>query len=226
MGVQCWVEARVPDARAAAGFYSALFDWEANDGTARLGGRAVAGFAPGTAPAWITYARVASVDAAVRTAVRAGGAVLERSGRRALLADPAGAPFGVCETGGAELVNAPGSWDLSTLRTPDTGAAEAFYGTLFGWRAQPYGTITLWRLPGHAGGVPGQPVPRDTVAVMSEHPRAGWSVDFRVDDADATARRAVGLGATLETPPHDVPGFRVAELVDPQGAAFTVTRFT
>jgi uncharacterized protein len=69
-------------------------------------------------------------------------------------------------------------------------------------------------------------VPRDTVAVMSEHARPGWSVDFRVDDADAIARRAVGLGATLEAPPHDVPGFRVAELADPQGAAFTITRFT
>ena len=138
----------------------------------------------------------------------------------------AGAAFGVSERGGAGLVNEPGSWDLSELRTPDPAAAEAFYGALFGWCPEPLGRITLWRLPGYRGGLDGQPVPRDTVAIMA--PGAGaarWSVDFRVDDADAAADRAVGLGAAVLRLPRDVPGFRTAELADPQGAAFTVTQF-
>ena len=50
-------------------------------------------------------------------------------------------------------------------------------------------------------------------------------VDFRVADTDAIVGRAVGLGAALLHAPHDVPGFRTAELADPQGAAFTVTQF-
>jgi predicted enzyme related to lactoylglutathione lyase len=55
---------------------------------------------------------------------------------------------------------------------------------------------------------------------------ARWSVDFRVRDAVAVARRAVRLGAALLDAPHDVPGLRTATLADPQGRAFTVTQFT
>jgi predicted enzyme related to lactoylglutathione lyase len=227
VGTPCWVEAGLPDLRRAAAFYGALFGWETRGGVARLAGRAVAGLGPAPSPGWITRVRVASVGDAVARALRAGGTLVTRAGRHALLADPAGARFAVGEIGGAELVNEPGSWDLSTLHTPDPGGAEAFYGALFGWRAEPFGQIALWRLPDHAGGVDGQPVPRDTVAIMAHGDApARWSVDFRVHDAVAVARLAVRLGAALLDAPHDVPGFRTAALADPQGAAFTVTQFT
>ena len=226
-GAPCWVEAGQPDPQRAAAFYDPLFGWETRDGVARLAGRAVAGLGPAPSPGWITGVRVASVDDAVARALRADGTLVARSGRCAVLADPAGARFAVGEVGRAELVNEPGSWDLSTLHTPDPGGAEAFYGALFGWRAEPLGKIVLWRLPEYAGGVDGQPVPRDTVAIMVHADGlARWSVDFRVRDAVAVARRAVRLGAALLDAPHDVPGFRTAALADPQGAAFTVTQFT
>ena len=51
-----------------------------------------------------------------------------------------------------------------------------------------------------------------------------WSVDFWVRDADATARKAAGLGGSVVTEPYDVPGFRQAVLADPQGAEFTVSQ--
>ena len=69
-------------------------------------------------------------------------------------------------------------------------------------------------------------MPRDVVAITTggkHEPR--WSVDFRVRDADALADRAVRLGAAVVEAPHEQPGFRTAVLADPQGAAFSITRF-
>jgi uncharacterized protein len=204
-GAQCWVSVDAPDPAGAREFYGALFGWEVDErGIARSRGRAVAGIGAGARAAWITW-------------IRAGGT---------RLTDPSGATLAVSEDGAvAELVNEPGSWDLSTLRTPDPERAIAFYADAFGWHAEPFGAITLFRLPGYEGGVPGQPVPRDVTAIMSPGEPAAWEVDFRVADADATAGRARELGATILEPPHDTPGFRTATLADPQGATFSITRF-
>ena len=79
-------------------------------------------------------------------------------------------------------------------------AAQAFYGELFGWRAESFDAgpgqeVWLWRLPGYVGGEPRQPVPRDVVAVMMRtDPSAGgpppsWSVDFWIADADGPRPR-------------------------------------
>lgn len=256
-GVPCWVETLQPDVDAALDFYGPLFGWEFDgpgpmpaNGTgrtfvARLHGRDVAGIGsladPGGSdtPAWITHIRVDdAADAAVR-ARRAGGTVLagpleaRPAGRLALLADPAGARFGVWEAGsreGAQLVNEARAWALSSLRTPDPEGSVDFYGRLFGWAGEPFGGFTMWRLPDYVGGVPTQGVPRDVVGIMTALGAAGapgrahWRVDFFVDDADATAAAADRLGGTVLEPPADSPGFRSALLADPQGATFTITQ--
>lgn len=43
---------------------------------------------------------------------------------------------------------------------------------------------------------------------------------MRVDDVEATFRRAVDAGARELVEPQDYPGGRFAVLADPQGAAF------
>ena len=49
---------------------------------------------------------------------------------------------------GAELVNEPGAWAMSTLvDAPTRTAAAAFYGSVFGWSVEPYGPASLFRLP-------------------------------------------------------------------------------
>jgi uncharacterized protein len=53
-----------------------------------------------------------------------------------------------------------------------------------------------------------------------------WSVDFWVDDADATAEKAAELGGKVIAPPFDTPGFRQAVLADPEGASFSVSQLT
>jgi uncharacterized protein len=237
-GVPCWVDTWRDDADAAVGFYTDLFGWEAARGEYslfRLRGRDVAGVGAGAAgpPAWTTYVWVDDADATATTAAAAGGSLIREpfdsldGGRIALVADPAGAVFGVWQPGehrGAEVVNEPGAWAMSLLSTPDTDAATAFYGAVFGWQTEDFGGATMWRLPGYVGGEPQQPVPRDVVAVMTAGERAGWTPGFWVADADAAAAKATELGGTLIVPPFDNGVGRTAVLADPAGAAFSVSK--
>jgi uncharacterized protein len=237
-GVPCWVDTWRDDADTAVGFYTDLFGWEAARGEYslfRLRGRDVAGVGAGAAgpPAWTTYVWVEDADATATTAAAAGGSLIREpfdsldGGRIALVADPAGAVFGVWQPGehrGAEVVNEPGAWAMSLLSTTDTDAATAFYGAVFGWQTEDFGGATMWRLPGYVGGEPQQPVPRDVVAVMTAGERAGWTPGFWVADADATAAKATELGGTVIVAPFDNGVGRTAVLADPAGAAFSVSK--
>lgn len=262
-GVPCWVEALEPDPRDALGFYGSLLGWEFSEPgpmpggmpgeyfVARVEGREVAGIGAlpergGPPPSWSTYVRVDDAAATAEHVTSAGGRLLigpldaSQDGRFAVLADPAGAAFGVWEArgrAGAQLVNEPGSWAMSSLHTSDPAGTRAFYGAVFGWQAEamaPGSPLTLFRLPGYVGGEPGQPVPRDVVAVMTGtdgDPAAPtvpthWNVNLRVDDTDAVAAHAGQLGGTVLAPPTDTPGFRSAVLLDPQGAAFSISQVT
>jgi uncharacterized protein len=257
-GAPCWIDTWQPDADAAVSFYVELFGWDAENTMppgspgkhymCRLDGRDVAAVAsrPGDAPpppAWTTYMWV---DDAEETAARvraAGGRVLMEpfpsldGGRIAIVADPAGAVFGIWQPGahkGAQIVNEPAAWAMSTLSTPDSGGAKEFYGEVLGWGTESFDLggeeFTLWRLPGYVGGEPEQPVPRDVIATMlppgDGADPARWSVDFWVDDVQATADTAARLGGRIVVAPYDIPvaATKQAVLADPQGAVFTVTK--
>jgi uncharacterized protein len=240
-GVPCWVDTWQGDGDTAAGFYTGLFGWEAARGDEysmfRLRGRDVAGLGGGAIEpaAWTTYMQVADADAAVRRVTGAGGSVLREpfdsldGGRMAIVADPAGAVFGLWQHGehaGAELVNEPGAWAMSLLHTTDVQGAPAFYGAVFGWETESFGPATLFRLPGFVGGEPQQPVPRDVVAAMvpaADGP-ARWTPDFWVHDADAVAAKAGELGGAVLAPPSDNGVGRTAVLADPAGAVFSVSK--
>ena len=236
-GVPCWVDNLVPDPAEAMRFYGELLGWEF-DGpgpgdyyVAKLRGRDVAGVGaqpPGVPAAWNTYVSVASADEVARAA--AGHVRLEPfdalpAGRVGVLEDPAGAVIGVWEPAerhGAQLVNEAGAWSMSVLHA--SGVVD-FYRDVFGWEPEPFAPgMSLLRLPGYVGGEPGQPVPRDVVAVMAEEDGpAYWSVGFWVGDADAVAARTPELGGSVLAPPFDAGGMRHAVLADPAGAAFQVT---
>ena len=53
---------------------------------------------------------------------------------------------------------------------------------------------------------------------------AAWAIDFRVDDVDGTADRAVELGGRVLAPPARGHVGVSAVLADPHGAAFSVSR--
>ena len=250
-GVPCWVETLQPDVQAAMDFYGPLFGWEfAGPGlmpgdppgqyfVARLRDRDVAGIgsSPKRSPAtsWTTYVRVDDVEQIATRAQAAGGRLLDGpfdarpAGRLAVLADPAGAVICAWEAAareGAQIVNEPSAWAMSTLHTTDPERAIAFYRSVFGWQPDAFGPITLWRLLGYVGGEAKQPVPRDVVGVMAPNgaSQPHWSVDFWIRDADATADRAAKLGGKVIAPPHDAPGFRSAVIADPQGAVLSISQ--
>ena len=268
-GVPCWVDTSQPDPRAATEFYGGLFGWEFEDRMpsdqpghyfiARLEGRDVAAVGSqqddaASAPAWNTYVWVDSADDTAARAADAGGSVLAEpfdvmnAGRMAVIADPAGAAFCVWqarEHRGAQLVNQAGTWNFSDLNTPDSEAARAFYGALFGWDAVHFGageeSFTTWCLSGY-GDFLEQRDPdlrrrqeddqapdgfEDVVATLVERSDVPphWGISFTVDDPDATADRATSLGGEVVAPPFDAGPVRMAMLRDPHGADFTVGHY-
>jgi uncharacterized protein len=251
-GVPCWVDTWQEDPDTAATFYAGVFGWDVEKGTppgtdtryymCRLRGSDVAaiGSPPpaGMPPAWTTYVWVDDADAVAASAVKAGGSLLAEpfgsldGGRMAIVADPAGAVFGVWKPGahrGAQRINEPSAYSMSFLRTPDPEVAKAFYGAVLGWTTEAFGPMLLWRLPGYVGGVPEQPVPRDVVAAMAragDGEAAHWRVDFWIADADAAAARATELGGSVVAGPEDAGPFREAVLADPAGATFSVSQLT
>jgi uncharacterized protein len=176
------------------------------------------------------------------------------AGRMAVLTDPEGAVFCVWqakEHKGAQLVNEPGTWNFSERNTRDPEGAKAFYGTVFGWEAETLdygeGQTTMWRLPGYgdflerrdpdlrrrmaADGAPegfedavAWLIPMTSDQYPDDVP-PHWNVTFAVDDADAVADRAAKLGGQVRVPPFDAPFVRMTVVSDPQGAAFTASKY-
>jgi predicted enzyme related to lactoylglutathione lyase len=187
----------------------------------------------GMPPVWSTYVTVRDADATTAKAKELGGAVLRDpmdvmdAGRMAVLADPTGAAFCVWEPKqhiGAQIVNEPCSLTWNELITPDVDAAASFYAGLFGWQASPMSMgpdsppYTVWML-GDDNGVGGaMPPPMEGMPPF-------WGVYFSVADTDTTVAQAKDLGASVLAEPIDIPDVgRMAALVDPQGAVFSVLK--
>jgi predicted enzyme related to lactoylglutathione lyase len=197
---------------------------------------------------------VDSADDAAAKVRAAGGTVVSEpfdvfdAGRMAAFADPEGARFCVWQAGrttGSEVVNVPGSWNFSELRTSDLDAAQRFYGAVFGWEFDQVdfgaGPTSMVRMPGYGdylesidpgvrrrhqeGGAP--PGFTDAVGWFQplEDDAPHWNVTFSVADADATAARARALGAEVLLEPTDIPWSRMAVVRDPQDARFTISQF-
>lgn len=279
-GVPCWVDTAQPDPVAAVEFYGGLFGWDFTDRmppgspaqyfVASLDGREVAaiGSLPVDRPEsprlamWTTYVGVDSVDETTAKVRKAGGLVVTEpfdvldAGRTARCVDPGGASFSLWESRahhGAQLVNAPGSWNWSNLHTRDLDGAGAFYQAVFGWAAAPVdlgsGETLMWRLPGYVEFLETfEPGPRDRQAEagvpagfgdaigwmlpLPEQPTDAdapavphWAVTFAVADTDRVTDRAVELGGTLVVPPVDAGPARLATVRDPQGGVFTVSTY-
>jgi predicted enzyme related to lactoylglutathione lyase len=263
-GVPCLIDTEQPDPDAAAAFYGRLFGWEfenklppgAEDKylVASLRGATVAAIASPTPalpgpPSWNTYVCVDDADAATATAVAHGARLLMApvdagppgavAGRWAALADPEGAHIRLWQPGyrqGAQLVNAPATWNSSDLVTPDADRSMTFYGAVFGWEAQPVefggdGSYML-RRPGYGDFLairdhdirrrhaePGVPegfsdaigwMTTTGAATASDASSSGrsarWTVTFSVEGTEAVVERAEQLGATVVSPPTDHGG--------------------
>ena len=253
-GVPCWVDHSSPDPAAAAAFYGELLGWESEDQMppggpgryffAHVRGKGVAALGsqqnPEAPPMWNTYVAVASADDAVAKVREAGGTAygdafdVFSSGRMAVMADPAGAPFCVWQAGehiGAQLVNEPGALGWNELTTRDPEGSKNFYSSVFGWSTSAVDMgefdYTLWHGEGQAADVDpiGGMMPMVGDAWPTNMP-PHWMVYFCVEGTDATASRCEEIGGRVPQAPFDTPQGRVAVLTDPQGAAFSVIALT
>jgi uncharacterized protein len=251
VGVPCWIASAHPNPKQIANFYTELFDWavmdiplSGQDGAFLMctsDGHPVAAIGPQynepelTTPLWNTYIWVENIREALRKVTEAGGTTLVEPlqlphiATIAICTDTEGAVFGLWQaTGvdGAQRINEPRAWSMSTLNTRNTEAAKKFYGSVFGWSADMADGAALWRLQGYTGGKPEQPVPRDVIGVMVDNPSAPphWGIDLWVDDVDEATQKAVELGGNIIAPPLDGPFSRDATLADPQGAVFTISK--
>jgi predicted enzyme related to lactoylglutathione lyase len=111
------------------------------------------------------------------------------------------------------------------LMTTDMPAAESFYGSVVGWRAEDSG------MPGHAYTLlkAGDRPAGGMMALPPESAQNGvppcWTGYVAVGDVDAAAAAFAADGGTVHKAPQDIPGVgRFAVVADPQGAVLCLFR--
>ena len=237
-GTPIWVDLQSSDQPAAVAFYRAFLGWEAPDASAETGGYSVATLrdvpvtAIGPLPAgvdrsvWTVYFAVADADASAAAAEQAGGAVLLPPGelapgvRMAIIADPAGAVFGVWQkqSDSPWLRDEPGAVDWVELVEHRSDRSSPFYEAVLGVRTSrmqvggaPYGLFD---------------VGSTSVAGAMEAPEgtpAHWLVYVNVADLDDALARLTALGGAVVEPAVTAAGVgRWAVVADPQGAGFAL----
>ncbi len=104
------------------------------------------------------------------------------------------------------------------LASKDPAAVQRFYAEALGWSWRDAGMQGMSYLLGARDGamIAGLHTADDA------HP-AGWQIYISVEDADATVKEALALGAKVLQPAADIPGTgRFGVLSDPQGARFGI----
>jgi predicted enzyme related to lactoylglutathione lyase len=265
-GVTSWVDTEQPDVAAALDFYGGSFGWSFADAMppeapgryviAQLGGRDVAAIGsadPDRADrkvAWNTYIATDDVNAATTRLTDLGAMVVTPpvdagpGGRTATFRDPEGAEFRLWQARrrlGAQLTNAPGSWNFSDLHTGDADCARRFYGSAFGWVFVDLGYGTAVQVPGYGDHLESTIDPEirtrqadapagfedviGGIAQLDADEVPHWRVTFTVADRDQAAARAEQLGGEV-LGQQDSLWTKTATIGDPQGAVFTASQFT
>lgn len=242
-----WYENLTKDIPAAIAFYSDIVGWKTQpfgDGghpyTVWVGSQGPLGGVMqlpdelakvGVPPHWCAHVQVDDVDATLARATSLGGKVLHEAtdiptvGRFGVIGDPQGAVTAVFRPGGPMTLHDPakdGEFCWNELLTSDSAAALEFYSALFGWKLLeamdmgPMGTYRIFglgdlRLGGMMTVPKGAPMP------------PMWLYYTSTSDLDAAIGRAVEAGGKVMNGPMEVPGGgRIAQLMDPQGAAFAL----
>lgn len=244
-GEPCWVDVTTPDVDVAKRFYGDLFGWTFGVSGPEFGNyvmclkddHRVAGISPpvpgleGLPSAWSIYLASADVEETARRVDRAGGKTMlgpmdiPGSGRMLFGFDPAGAAFGVWQGGahiGSRLFGEPGSLCWAEINTREPAAVDAFYRALFDYSQEQIGDgqsfdYSAWSLS-DGETVCGRLSMTADWDGISPH----WMSYFAVDDTDRAATRATEAGGRVPHGPFDSPHGRIAVVIDPGGAVFSI----
>lgn len=244
-----WYDLMTTDPTAAKSFYNQLIGWgtqpwEGGDMPYTMwtnGEEPIGGVTDlpkeasdaGAPPHWIAYVAVTDVAEICEQAKALGGTVLhelmdiEGAGCFAILQDPQGAVFAVYHSD--QLSTDPpqqagiGKVSWHELATSDYEAGYSFYSDLFGWETKDdmdMGDGWIYRIYGqpesfHLGGMftkpdemPGPPY---------------WLYYVSVPSVDDAVEKVKELGGQVLNGPMEVPGGdKIAQCMDPQGAAFAL----
>jgi len=186
----------------------------------------------GAPPHWMSYVYTPALDATCQKLESLGGKILMPAeaipevGRFSVLQDPQGAVIGLMEPTEpppAQPDKAPvGQFCWAELAATDRHAAFRFYADLFGWREtenMDMGEGNIYQMFGASddvtlGGIYIKP---------AEMPISAWLYYTTVADLDAALATTTALGGQVLNGPMEVPGGdRIAQCLDPQGAAFAL----
>ena len=246
-GLFVWYEHLTRDPKAAIAFYGAVDGWKTqpfaeggdSDYVMWVGSQGPLGgvmglpqqvVEMGVPPHWMGNVMVDDVDAACALTKRLGGKVhkepadIPTVGRFAVIADPQGAAIAIFEPIGTMALHDPskeGEFCWNELLTSDSAAAFKFYAEVFGWKSlqeMDMGAMGVYRVFGFG---------EKQVGGMMTAPKGmqmppSWLYYTSTPDLEAAMKRATDKGAKVMNGPMDVPGGRIAQLMDPQGAAFAL----
>ena len=241
-----WYELHTYDAAAAETFYHGVLGWDTQDagmpgkaytllsvGKTPIGGillKPASAFANGATPGWMGYIGVNDLDAFTERVLTVGGGVhraaedIPAVGRFAVVADPQGAIFVLFQPKGSRQPQLPSLGTPGTFAWHDLAAEEwqsefDFYSDLFGWTRSdaidmgPAGTYQIFAFDNRPiGGM---------MTRMDKTKPPAWLYYINVEDIDAAIARVTAGGGKITHGPVTVPGDqRIANCLDPQGAAF------
>lgn len=240
-----WYELLTLDPAAAVPFYSDVIGWKTEPWENGKYTMWVAGQGPiggtmplpeaarkmGAPPHWRSNVEVADVDGTVVRAKKLGAQVyveptdIPKVGRFAVIADPEGASLQVFKSAhpmAAHDTTKPGEFCWSELMTTAHESAFRFYSELFGWEKlsdHDMGPMGKYLIYGRGK----QPFGGMFTKSKEMKMPAAWLYYTQVADLDAAVARAKAKGAKVLNGPMEVPGgARIAQLMDPQGAAFAL----
>jgi len=185
----------------------------------------------GAPPHWMGHVQVENVDATAALTKKLGGKVYQEPtdiptvGRFAVIADPQGAAISCFKPNGPMTLHdssKEGEFCWNELLTSDAVAAFKFYKEIFGWKIvqeMDMGAMGTYRLFGLGepafGGM--MTAPKGTAMPPM------WIYYAETSELESAIGRATKQGAKLMNGPMEVPGGgRIAQLMDPQGAAFAL----
>jgi predicted enzyme related to lactoylglutathione lyase len=247
LGRFVWYDLMTTDTAAAQDFYKQVVGWKTQvwegssqpytmwtRGETPIGGVMGLPQAAQAPPHWLTYIATPDIEQTVRQAQQRGGKVhhpvtpIPTVGKFAVLQDPQGAffaPFEPEQSSDGEWNPQPGDVSWNELVTSDWQAAYDFYHALFGWEktsAMDMGPGGTYQMFGEKAN--GRPY-GGMYNFMPDMPPMppNWLPYVRVTNLDASVERVRKLGGQVLNGPMEVPGGdRVAQCMDPQGAAFAL----
>ncbi len=245
-----WFDLMTTDAEAGRAFYTDVFGWsllpyEGGEkpytmfavGDMPMGGSAKLTqelLDMGVPPHWMAYCKVEDLDASCALVKELGGQVMAPVqefpgiGRIAYVADPQKAAFALFETADerdyydGDVRHGDMTWH--ELNTTDYEGAWAFYEKLLGWSEHDsfdmgeMGTYFMFKREGTEKAMGGMSNVAKSIGAPPH-----WLYYTQVDDMDVAIEKITAGGGKVMNGPMEVPGGdRIAQCVDPQGAAFAI----